>query len=232
MSNLGKYLEQLRIERKLTLREASDLSGLSYTYIRDVELGINRKTKKELTPSPETLKKLAEAYKVDYYLMLEKAGIVDEYAIQDAYDRIGSIINEESVKYKVNSGIPLIGTICAGDGIIAEENIEDYVTFPFLKKKQPDFALRVKGNSMIGAEIRDGDIVFFRTAKWAEKNGQIVAVVVNGEEGALKRMFWDSNTPKIKLSPENDEFETKEFYPSDIQVCGIYYGHFRPVEED
>ena len=76
MNQLGKHLEQVRLEKRLSLREASKRSGLSYTYIRDIELGINRKTKKEVSPSPATLKKLADAYKIDYYDLLRKAGII------------------------------------------------------------------------------------------------------------------------------------------------------------
>jgi repressor LexA len=232
LNELGKYLEQLRIERKLSLRDAASLSGLSYTYIRDIELGTNRKTKKDVTASPQTLKKLSDAYKVDYYELLERAGIVDESDIKDASAKISELIKEEKKQYNTSRYVPLVGSICAGDGIVAEENIEEYVAYPFFKKVQPDFALKVKGNSMIGADIKDGDVVFFRSANWAERNGQIVAVVVNGEEGSLKRIFWDSTSPKIKLNPENEEFKTMEVLPNELQVCGIYYGHFRLSEDE
>ncbi|MEF3313296.1 S24 family peptidase [Paenibacillus sp. GYB004] len=232
MNGLGKYLEQLRVERKLSLRDAASLSGLSYTYIRDIELGTNRKTKKDVNASPQTLKKLSDAYKVDYYQLLERAGIVDEPAIKEATSKISELLKEEKTQYNTSRFVPLIGNICAGDGIVAEENIEEYVAYPFYKKAQPDFALRVKGDSMIGADIKNGDIVFFRSANWAERNGQIVAVVVNGEEGSLKRMFWDASSPKIKLAPENDVYQTKEVLPNELQVCGVYYGHFREPEDE
>lgn len=229
-NELGKFLERIRIERRLSLREAAEKSGLSYTYIRDIELGTNRKTKKEVIPSPATLKKLADAYSIDYYSLLEKAGIVDEQAVKDATQKISQILNE----YKNDNlqKVPLVGTICAGNGIIAEENIEDYILYPLPRKTKPDFALRVKGDSMINAQIQDGDIVYFRSAKWAEYNGQIVAVIVNGEEGTLKRMYWDASSPKIKLVPENDQYETIEAYPNEIIVCGVYCGHFRPEKGD
>lgn len=126
--------------------------------------------------------------------------------------------------------IPLVGSICAGEGIVASGNIEDYVLYPFLDKKQPDYALRVEGNSMIKAGIEDGDIVFLRKANWAEFNGQIVAAVINNEEGMLKRMKWDSGSPVIRLVPENEEYSTKEALPNEIIICGVYEGHFKPSQ--
>lgn len=128
--------------------------------------------------------------------------------------------------------VPLIGTICAGDGLLAEENIEDYVMYPFPKGKQPDFALRVRGNSMAGAGIEDGDIVYFRRKSWAEFNGQIVAVVLlETNEGMLKRIRWFSDRPQIELVPENQDYEKIVVTPDQIVVCGTYMGHFKPEKE-
>ncbi len=70
--SLGQFLEQLR--GKMTLREAAAKSGLSHTYIRDIELGVNRKTKAPIKPSPETLKSLAKAYDYPFIDLMKKAG--------------------------------------------------------------------------------------------------------------------------------------------------------------
>ncbi|RGL39110.1 S24 family peptidase [Paenibacillus polymyxa] len=126
------------------------------------------------------------------------------------------------------SKLPLVGTICAGDGMIAEENIEGFVNFPLDSTGTPDYALRVQGNSMQGAGILDGDIVYLTKKRWADYNGQIVAAIVGGETGSLKRMKWSEGSPYIKLIPENSDFETKEVLPHEIIVCGVYSGHFRP----
>lgn len=129
------------------------------------------------------------------------------------------------------ANIPLLGTICAGDGVLAEQNIEEYIYFPFPNKRQPDYALRVKGNSMIGVGIEEGDILYMKKAPWAEYNGQIVAAVINDyEEGVLKRMRWKEDSSLIQLCPENEEFHIIEKYPNEIKVCGVYLGHFRPEQ--
>lgn len=128
--------------------------------------------------------------------------------------------------------IPVVGMICAGDGLLAEQNIEEYVRYPLMGKRQPDFALRVKGDSMIGAGIEDGDIVYMRQASWADYNGQIVAALVNDkEEGTLKRIRWSSAIPYIRLEPANDGYDVIEALPSEITICGVYLGHFRPERE-
>ena len=128
--------------------------------------------------------------------------------------------------------IPLIGTICAGDGLLAEQNIEEYIYYPLQSKRQPDYALRVKGDSMIGAGIEDGDIVYMRHAPWADYNGQIVAALINDQEdGTLKRIKWSADSPLIRLEPENEEYNEIEVAPNQVTICGVYMGHFKPERE-
>lgn len=128
--------------------------------------------------------------------------------------------------------IPLIGTICAGEGLLANQNIDEYIQYPFVGKRQPNFALNVKGDSMIGAGIEDGDIVYLRSDRWPEFNGQIVAVVVNDtDHGSLKRIKWSAESSKVQLVPENNDFAVLEYFPHEITICGLYMGHFKPERE-
>lgn len=73
---LGELLEELR--GKMSLREAAAKSGLSYTYIRDIERGYNRSTKAPIKPSPETLQRLAKAYNYPYEELMKSAGYMEE----------------------------------------------------------------------------------------------------------------------------------------------------------
>jgi len=75
-NELGLFLEKLR--GKMSLRLAAEKSGLSHTYIRDLELGVNRSTKAPIKPTPETLKRLSEAYNFQYEELMKKAGYIDE----------------------------------------------------------------------------------------------------------------------------------------------------------
>ena len=135
-------------------------------------------------------------------------------------------------KEKPGELIPLIGTICAGDGLLAEQNIEDYVYYPFRSGRKPDYALRVEGNSMIGVGIEDGDIVYMRHASWADYNGQIVAALIRDrQDGVLKRIKWTADSPIIKLLSENDEYPPIEVMPNEVTICGVYMGHFKPERD-
>lgn len=76
MDNFGKFLEGLR--GRMSLREAAQKSGLSHAYIRDLELEKNRSTNDKIKPSPETLKKLSDAYNYSYTELMRKAGYLRE----------------------------------------------------------------------------------------------------------------------------------------------------------
>ena len=144
---------------------------------------------------------------------------------------VEELLGVGGVRKQEFSDIPLIGTICAGDGLLAEQNIEDYVRYPFPSKRQPDFALRVKGDSMINIGIEEGDIVYMKRASWADYNGQIVAALINdGEEGTLKRIHWSGDTPGIILSPENSGYNSIQVLPNELKISGVYMGHFKPAE--
>lgn len=79
---------------------------------------------------------------------------------------------------------PLVGSIACGEPILAAENIEEYVEVPVDIKC--DFLLRCKGDSMTGARIYDGDLVYIRQQPTVE-DGEIAAVLI-GEEATLKRV--------------------------------------------
>lgn len=102
-NELGEFLEKLR--GKMSLREASKRSGLSHTYIRDLELGVNRVTKTPIQPTPETLRKLADAYDYSYDILMKKAGYIEDnkesaYALPES--EIERVIKEAEEYYKVN----------------------------------------------------------------------------------------------------------------------------------
>lgn len=96
--------------------------------------------------------------------------------------------------------VPLIGEIACGVPILAEENIEEYVDLP--EHIKADFALRCKGDSMIGARIKDGDIVYIRQQPTVA-NGEIAAVRIENE-ATLKRVYRNGDT--VILQPENPAY--------------------------
>ena len=96
--------------------------------------------------------------------------------------------------------LPLIGRVAAGKPILAEENIDEYipVTPSLLKKGTADFALKVKGDSMVGDHILDGDIIIVKSQKTAE-NGDIVVALI-GDEAVVKKLYRAKGTVELRSS--------------------------------
>lgn len=118
--------------------------------------------------------------------------------------------------------VPLVGRVTAGEPILAVQNIEDYVPLPRdLAGGEGTFLLSVRGDSMIGAGIHDGDLVIVRPQRSAE-NGDIVVALL-GEEATVKRFFKEKNT--VRLQPENPTMEP--IVTKTVEVLGKVIGLFR-----
>jgi len=131
----------------------------------------------------------------------------------------------EQVKSIVRpDGLPLVGHVAAGSPILAEENIEEYVSVPGLAGGDDgEFILRVRGESMIDAGILPGDYVVVRPQDTAA-DGEIVVALV-GEEATVKRFFREAD--HIRLQPENATMEP--IRSRDVTVLGRVVGLFRSV---
>lgn len=125
--------------------------------------------------------------------------------------------------------IPLLGTIACGTPILAIENIEDEIDIP--KDIKADFALRCKGDSMIGADIQDGDIVYIKETPEVH-DGQIAAVLV-GEEATLKRVYYDREAGIITLISENPACPPQVYQGerlNDMRIIGKAVGLTRRIQ--
>ncbi|MFH1260266.1 MAG: transcriptional repressor LexA [Elusimicrobiota bacterium] len=115
--------------------------------------------------------------------------------------------------------IPIVGQVAAGIPILAEQNIEGYLSIDrTLANSNKVFALRVKGNSMIGAGILDGDYVVVNPQPFLNQ-GEIGVVMIN-DEATVKRMFIEKDA--IKLISENETVAPKVIKKSekDITIVG------------
>jgi len=125
-------------------------------------------------------------------------------------------------------GIPVVGTVAAGVPILAQENIEDIVHLPERWASTGSFLLKVKGDSMVGAHILDGDYVLVQPQQSA-RDGEIVVALI-GDEATVKRFY---RTPKgIALKAENSGFKTIEVSTEDaaargFQIVGLVSGVMR-----
>jgi len=126
--------------------------------------------------------------------------------------------------------IPLVGRIAAGTPIMAVENREDDIPVdPWLFGDEDTFALRVKGDSMIEAQIRDGDLAVIRPQAEA-KNGDIAAVLVEGIEPEASLKTIRRSPGRLELHPANAAYEPLVFEGRDIErvrVLGRLVGLIR-----
>jgi len=101
-------------------------------------------------------------------------------------------------------GLPLLGQVAAGQPVLAEENVEEYIEVPELAAAEDgDFLLRVRGDSMKDAGILEGDVVVVQRQETAA-DGQIVVALVD-DEATVKRFFREAD--HVRLQPENVAME-------------------------
>ena len=128
--------------------------------------------------------------------------------------------------------VPLVGQIAAGTPILAEENREDDLPVdPKLFGSEDAFALRVRGDSMIGAQIRDGDLAVIRPQEDAG-NGEIVAVLVEGLEAEATLKILRRSKKKLELQAANPAYEPLIFKGGDmakVKILGKLIGIIRPA---
>lgn len=99
--------------------------------------------------------------------------------------------------------VPIIGEIACGKPVFAAEEYGELAELPV--GIHADFALKAKGDSMIGARIHDGDVVFCKSADIVD-NGKVAAVIID-DEATLKRFYYYKDKNLVILKPENPEFE-------------------------
>ena len=148
----------------------------------------------KVTPKQDKIYKLAQALKVNEPWLM---GYDEPMDAQPPNVDLPNIPNIFPLKTKK---VPLLGTIAAGIPIYAEENFDGYQECT--DDVRADFCLRIKGDSMIGARINDGDIVFIRKQPDVE-NGEIAAVLIDGD-ATLKRVYKKENA--LILQAENPKY--------------------------
>ena len=152
---------------------------------------------------------------------LEKVGLLRR---DPSKPRAIEVLVDKAKQVVTPNGLPLVGQVAAGQPVLADENIEDYVPVPEIAGgEQGEFLLRVKGDSMKDAGILDGDHVVVRRQK-AARNGEIVVALV-GEEATVKRFYKEND--HVRLQPENQEMEP--IRTRDLELLGRVVGVCRRV---
>lgn len=196
---LSNNLKKLRKERGLTLDDLARALGTSRQTIHRYENGVIANV------PPEKVEQLARALGVTPSMLMGWGESVNT-------EELG--IMPITVKR-----LPILGEIACGDPIYASEEHESYACAD--SGLDADFCLRAHGDSMVGARILDGDIVFIRSQSSVD-NGEIAAVIIN-DEATLKRVYYYPNEEKLILSPENPKYAPLVYIKdelNDIKILG------------
>lgn len=118
--------------------------------------------------------------------------------------------------YEANR-VPIIGQIACGAPILASENIEGYA--PACYGVRADFCLFARGDSMIGARIYDGDLVFIKKQSMVD-NGEIAVVLIE-DSATLKRVYYYPEQNKLILTPENPKYEPLVYVGDELNQVEI-----------
>lgn len=198
---VGKQLKRIRLLKNLTLEEVANTMNQIVPNNENISYNRGKISKWEndmAEPNLYALKYLLDFYGVSFDDLISNQVMIDE----------------------INRGIPIVGTIAAGTPILAEENIEDY--FVIDNRVNADFGLKVKGDSMINANIFDGDIVFIRQQPTLE-NGEIGAILLD-DEATLKRFSRKENS--VILQAENPSMTDwpRIYTDGNIRILGKLVG--------
>lgn len=203
MAMFSDRLRSLRTLKGLSQSDFAKQIGISKSSVNMYERG-------EREPNFKTLECIADYFNVDMDYLLGKSDIVNKSLFANTVPIASNIIPMPGMRK-----IPLVGTIACGEPILAEENIEEYISIP--RHIKADFALTCKGDSMINARIWDGDTVYIKQQDTVE-NGEIAAVLIDNE-ATLKRvrLFKDH----IILEPENPMYKPFVYWHEEMNKVRI-----------
>ena len=193
--------KSLRLSRRLTQDELANQLGVTKSTVSMYENG-------QRTPPFETMEKIADFFNVDMDYLRGKSRLS------------GTLFDPLSVSGifppPTTSKKPRLGRISCGIPIDSAENFDGFDDVP--DTIQCDFTLICEGDSMIGARIQDGDVVYIRQQPDVE-SGQIAAVLIDGTEKLLKRVLLKPN--RIILQAENRAYEPLIFDGEEMNRVSI-----------
>lgn len=200
----------------------TDLTGKQEEILNFIKLEISRKG------YPPSVREICAAVNLKststvhgYLERLEKRGYIRRDATKPRAIEI--LNNSNSAKEVID--VPIIGSVAAGQPILAVENVEDRFPVPadYFPSKNQLFMLQVKGESMIGCGIMDGDYLIVEQQSTAE-NGDVVVALI--EDSATVKTFYKEKY-YIRLQPENPNMEP--IVVDDCKILGKAVGLFRKI---
>jgi repressor LexA len=172
-----------------------------------------------------TLEEIAQYFKVSKITIYEHINALEKKgALRKSKNRARSIelISKDERESVSRLKVPILGTIAAGQPIEAIEAPENFDIGEMFPDNRQCYLLRVRGDSMIDDQIREGDLVIVERRNQPQ-NGEIVVAIINGNEATLKRFFDEGD--RIRLQPANSTMDP--IYTDKVEVRGVVIGSLR-----
>lgn len=210
---LGGLIKEYREKCNLTMDEFAKKAGLSKGYISMLEKNQHPQNKRKIVPSLETFRKAAKAMglSVDDLMKAVDGDQPVSLEVKKSLPPYDNIFPIEKKK------IPMLGEIACGEPIFAEEDRESYVLAG--TDITADYCLKARGDSMVGARINDGDIVFIREQSIVE-DGEIAAVIID-DEATLKRVYYEKDKNRLTLQAENPRYRPLSYEGEELDHIRI-----------
>ncbi|AVM42853.1 helix-turn-helix domain-containing protein [Fastidiosipila sanguinis] len=226
MATFGEKIKAIRFHLGFTQDELAKKLDVTKQVISKYE-------NQQASPRLDTVSEFAEKLNIELTFLIN-----DTYTVEQTINALNrtAVVNftnslpSNIIPINKARRIPILGSVACGTPTFAEENIEDYfVTNDIIKA---DFCLYAKGDSMIEADINDGDLVFVRKTP-AVDNGKI-AVVLIGEETTLKRVYKTEDS--LILHAENRTYQPLIYTEKDckienIMVLGEMIGIYKNIKQ-
>jgi repressor LexA len=203
------------MRKKLTNRQQQVLDFI-INYVRDVGY-------------PPTVREIGSEFKIsskgayDHIIAIEKKGYIRRDPAKPRAIELMDFVPGRVPGSVIE--IPVVGKVAAGEPLLATQNIEKTILLSSdMIKTEAPFALRIKGDSMVGAGILEGDYVIVKQQRAAEQGDIVVALI--DDEATVKRFYKAGD--HIKLQPENPSMEP--ITVKDVTILGKVIGLFREVQ--
>ena len=181
------------------LRRLIDASGKTQKDVADA-IGVSQQIM-NVWARGKAIPRMGKIQRLADYFGIEKSQLIDEQPEEPSIPSYSNIFPLQRKR------VPLLGEIACGEPIFCNEGRESYVEAG--TDVRADFCLKARGDSMIGARILDGDVVFIQRDVELV-SGQIYAVAID-DEATLKRVYYDEATQELRLLAENPKYPTMAY---------------------
>jgi len=215
-NNLGKFIKKLRMEKDLSLRDLAEQTGLSHSYLCNLENGYDPRSGKPLSPTIPTLEKLSAGLNVSLHKL------IDMVRANEAED-----IPLSELPFELKTGnirlVPLLGKVAGGEPLFSENSIEDWIPVDISVGRihgadwSQYYYLRINGDSMEPL-FNDQDMVLVKQGP--VEDGQIAVVLCGMEDACVKKIQYLPEQDLLMLISRNPNYPPVTKPIADCQILG------------